>query len=496
MTKLIEALCSEIKDLNLIFSLILTCDLTYINEKRENALLLSIHYDLPLVALEILKQPNNGIDQVDYLGNNTLVLALKKSYEEVSLQIIKSGIKNINYIDKHGDTALSCALRYEYNSVSNELLNNPTINVNHVDKHGDSILLIAVDHLLEDIGMKIVSNFNVNFNYINKHGFDAVTLCITKRLRNLANLLIDKGVNTQHVSNLGDTSLIYALNNDFADIAEKIVKNNTDNSAITANGDIAFFHAIINGNEDIAKMMLEKGNSNFEVINADNNTSLILALTCDMFSLSYKLVKVGSENFIKHINKNYDTALFLAMNKGQWQIVHEIVESKMYDINVQNTEGDTTLFLAINYGVEDLCLKMFEDNRDIIDVNVINNDGNTLLMCAIICGMRELSKKIIEKISIHNLNFQNKHLDNALMICINLKYYDVVDKILDFEEADVHLINKYGDTPLILLLNDNQIHLSNKLLCNRSYQHLDHRSESGLCAREMLQHTNELRHFA
>ena len=39
----------------------------------------------------------------------------------------------------------------------------------------------------------------------------------------------------------------------------------------------------------------------------------------------------------------------------------------------------------------------------------LDNDGNTLLMCAIICGMRELAIKILSKINIHNLNFQNKY---------------------------------------------------------------------------------------
>ena len=496
MSQLIEALYCENKNIDLIKSLIQTCDLTYINEKKENALLLSLHFELPLVAIEILKMPNNGINQVDYLGNNSLILALKKFYQDIALLIINKGIRDINYIDRHGDSALSCALRYEFDDVSNLLLDNKSINVNHIDKHGDSILLIAVDHLKEEIGLRMVNEYNVNYNYVNKHGFDAITLCITKRLRKLANLLCDKGVNTEHVSNIGDTSLMYALNNDFADIAQKIVKNNKDNSSVTANGDIAFFLAIINGQEEIAKDMFSKGTSNFEVINSDNNSSLILALTNDMFSLSYLLVKYGSENFIKHINKNYDTALFLAMNKGQWHLVYEIIDKKYYDINVQNTEGDTTLLYAINYGVEELCLKMFDDNEDIIDVNTINNDGNTLLMCAIICGMRELAIKILSKINIHNLNFQNKYFDNALMICVNLKYFDVIDKILDHKECDVHLINKYGDTPLILLLNDNQIHLCNKLLCNRNYEHLDHKSDSGLCAREMLKHHRELCHYA
>ena len=44
-----------------------------------------------------------------------------------------------------------------------------------------------------EIGIRMLNEYNVNYNYVNKHGFDAITLCITKRLRNLANLLCDKG---------------------------------------------------------------------------------------------------------------------------------------------------------------------------------------------------------------------------------------------------------------------------------------------------------------
>ena len=232
--------------------------------------------------------------------------------------------------------------------------------------------------------------------------------------------------------------------------------------------------------------MLANGTSNFELINTDNNSSLILALTNDMFSLSYLLVKYGSENFIKHINQNFDNALFLAMNKGQWHLVYEIVNKKYYDINMQNTEGDTTLLLAINYGIEELCLKMFDDNEDIIDVNIINNDGNTLLICAIVCGMKELAKKILKKIDIHNLNFQNKYNDNALMICINLQYYDIIDKILDKKNAEVHIENQYGDTPLILLLAHNQPELGKKLITKHNYQYLEHKSNSGISAQDLL----------
>jgi ankyrin repeat protein len=116
---------------------------------------------------------------------------------------------------------------------------------------------------------------------------------------------------------------------------------------------------------------------------------------------------------------------------------------------------------------------------------MVNNDGSTLLMCAVICGMKKLAERILKKINIHNLNFQNKHFDNILMICISLQYFELVDIILDFEEIDVNIINKYGDTPLILLLNFQKFDLVKKILDN-DCMNIDHVSDSGLCAREML----------
>ena len=435
---------------------------------------------------------NCGINQIDYMGNNSLILALKKHYNDIAKLLIIKKIKNINYIDKHGDSALSCALRYNYLEIVDLLLEIKDINVNHIDKHGDSILLIMIDHLQEEYALNIVENFKVNINYVNHHGFDSLTLSITKRLKKLAKLLIEKGVNSEFINNTGDTSLIYALNNDFADIAQDIINNNKNNSTINKQGDTAFFHAIIKCDENLAKDIFSKGESNFELINSNNDSSLILSLTNNLYSLSYLLIKYGSKEFVKHTNQNFDNALFLCMNKGQWHLVHEIIEKKYYDINTQNIEGDTTLFLSINFGVEELCLKMFDDNEDDIDVNVINNDGNTLLMCAVICGMRKLSEKILKKINIHNLNFQNKHLDNILMICINLKYFELVDKILDFEDIDINIINKYGDTPLILLLNEGKIELCKKILKIENNIYIDHISDSGLCARNMIRNFPDL----
>ena len=83
MSKLLNALNEKNKNINVILNLIPNSDLTFINEKRENALLLSLHYELPEITHKILMYENCGINQIDYMGNNSLILALKKHYNDV-----------------------------------------------------------------------------------------------------------------------------------------------------------------------------------------------------------------------------------------------------------------------------------------------------------------------------------------------------------------------------------------------------------------------------
>ena len=93
MSQLLNALSNKDKNIDTILDLVTKSDLTFINEKRENALLLSLHYELPQVVHKILSYKNCGIDQIDHLGNNALILSLKKNYRDVAKILIKKGLK-------------------------------------------------------------------------------------------------------------------------------------------------------------------------------------------------------------------------------------------------------------------------------------------------------------------------------------------------------------------------------------------------------------------
>ena len=345
-------------------------ELNYANAKNENALLLCLHFELREIALKILDKPNCGLNQIDKLKNNTLVFAIKKFYEDVAIKILNKGYKNINYIDAHGDNALSCALRYDQFKLIDKLMSYPNLDVNHIDNHGDSCLLIAIDSLKENIGLMILNKYKVNIDYVNKHGFNALILALTKLMGRLSTKLLDMGVKTSTRGNNGDTALIVALNKGFLEIAERINKEtDSNNGNINEYGDIALFHCINTGNEKLCLEIFNKDRSNFDIVTRNGDTSLTIALTNNMYALSELLIDNGSNKFLKHINNNKDSGLFLTMTKNYWALAIKLINKRCYYENELNEEGDSILNYLINYGRDDLCMKILNESE--FDVNLI-----------------------------------------------------------------------------------------------------------------------------
>ena len=462
------------KKLDLVYKLLENEDvqqnLSYSNEKGETAFLLCLHFEYHDLALKILDYNNIGLEKIDKLKNNSLVFALKKQYEDIGLKILEKNFKNINHIDAHGDNALTCALRYNKDKIIEKLFTYPDLDVNIIDKHGDSPLLIAIDSLKENIAMKMLMKYKVNIDYIQcKHNFNALNLAICKQLNNLANYLVDIGADTSFVSNTGDTALFCALSNDMFFLANKISRTKNPNCANINNfQDVALGHAINTGEEELCLEIYHRDSSKVEVVNQENDTTLILALTNNMHDLSSLLIKNGSNTFLEHINNNKDCALFLSITNGYWDLARILIEKKSYDINNLNTDNDCLLFYLINYGDEDLALKVFNDNIDKIDVNIYNNEENTLLILSIINGMTKLALQIISKMNIEYINKINIFGDNALLLCINLQYWEIIKNLITINNIELNLINKNNDNALLLIINLKQWELVELLLKNKN----------------------------
>tara|TARA_B110000037_G_C17112284_1_gene502365 strand:+ start:1568 stop:3085 length:1518 start_codon:yes stop_codon:yes gene_type:complete len=460
------------KKLDLVYKLLENKDvqknLSYSNEKGETAFLLCLHFEYHDLALKILDYDNIGLEKIDKLKNNSLVFALKKQYEDVGLKILEKNFRNINYVDEHGDNALTCALRYNQDKIIEKLFTYPNLDVNIVDSQGDSPLIIAIDSLKESFAMAMLMKYKVNIDYIQrKHKFNALNLAICKQLSTVANYLVDIGADTSFVSNTGDTALFCAISNNMIILANKISRTTNPNCAVINNfQDIALGHAINTCDEKLCLEIYNKDISSVETINQDNDSTLILALTNNMYEIASLLIKNSSDDFLKHINNNQDNALFLCITNGFFDLAKILIEKKCYDINHLNGENDCLLFFLINNGAEDLVLKVFNDNINEINVNIYNNEGNTLLVLSIINGMTKLSLQIISKMNIDYLNKINIFGDNALLLCVNLQYWEIIRTLITIKGIDLNIINKNNDNALLLMINLKQWDLVELLLQN------------------------------
>ena len=154
-----------------------------------------------------------------------------------------------------------------------------------------------------------------------------------------------------------------------------------------------------------------------------------------------------------------------------------------------NKSNNCLLIYIINYGDEELALKVFNDNKDIINVNIINNDKDSLLLLSVVNGMKKLAIKMIEKINVEIINKPNSFNDTVLLLAINLEYWDIIAKLIEKKDINLNHINNNGDNALLLLINSRQWDLVEKLLNN---PHIDKYHKNKTTAFEMLNGLNEI----
>ncbi len=106
------------------------------------------------------------------------------------------------------------------------------------------------------------------------------------------------------------------------------------------------------------------------------------------------------------------------------------------DVNVQNKNGDTALHLATDNENTEIIKKLIEAGAD---VNVQNKNGDTALHLAIDNKNTEIIKKLIEAGA--DVNVQNKNGDTALHLATDNENTEII-KILIEAKADPSLINR------------------------------------------------------
>ena len=213
------------------------------------------------------------------------------------------------------------------------------------------------------------------------------------------------------------------------------------------------------------------------------STALIYAIRYDCPDMVKVLLKV---------EKNLNEALDVAIEEGYPDIVKELIKGRA-DINYVNKNKDTPLIIAIRHArataefasqAQDQFISRWRPRRKIIqillkagaNVNHVNKYGRTALMEAVIEHDLNTVQNLLQAPEITTgsffgfatkpINYADKDGNTALIlaiqkvrcsytdnqeykICINSQ--NIIKALLETPGIDAHLVNKNGETAIILL---------------------------------------------
>lgn len=343
-------------------------------------------------------------------GEMPLHIAVKKGYLEVAKILINKGA-NINDIDsyahfakKRGGTLLHWAARHHWLQIQNSVYN------------GELIIRFLVEN-------------GANVNATENDGRTPLCLLVKHNGSvDIIKFLIEKGANLNN--SCGCTPLFWAFYIDLYGNPERanlLIEMGSDvNGCINYCGDSyddmkTPLHLV--KNLSTAKLLIEKG-ANVNIVDKHGNTPLHLVRH---FPIAKILVEKGAN--VNAINSNGSTPLHLAQN---FAIAKFLIE-KGANPNSTNNEGYTPFHLALNISIAELLIE-----QD-VDFKAITKDGKTVL------------HTIAETDALGDTKFKN------------------VKWLIDFfiqKGIDVNVTDHYGNTPLHLCEELNNVEVAERLLEN------------------------------
>jgi ankyrin repeat protein len=260
---------------------------------------------------------------------------LIKNYWKINkVRVLLRRGANVNAKNEHGDTALILASSRGYVGVVRALLNHDGVDVNIQGCDGDTALIGATRNGHSHVVCDLLNHDGVDVNIKDCAGYTAlIEACISGHLEVVRALLNHKGVDVNIENNHGYTALIMAcscghlevvcalLNHKGVDVN---IKNNYGETALIC----AIKHNIFNG-QDIFRTMMNVEGERSRL--RGRRSEVVRAL------LYHDGVDVNA------IDKDGETALILASDRGYLDMVSALLNHKGVDVNIKNNLGESAL---------------------------------------------------------------------------------------------------------------------------------------------------------
>jgi ankyrin repeat protein/beta-lactamase regulating signal transducer with metallopeptidase domain len=297
------------------------------------------------------------------------------------------------------------------------------------DKHGDDYWPVLMEALYESstgmVRLLITKGADTNYKSVELHGYTALHCAVDKGYRDIAELLIQKGVDV----NAGPwTPLHSAAREKYTDMAELLIQNGADVNAKDHKGETPLYTAIRRKDLGMTRLLVSKG-ANLNVRNGDGYTPL-----CEAAS-------AGNKDVLDFIlaNGEYPDSIYLAACKGDLNGVKTWV-GRGTDVNAKDEFGWSPLHWAVAVGSRDVTEYLIDEgaNPNVTD----DKHGIPPLMIA-----RDvlLAERLISKGA--DVRFKDPSGRTALHAACTLGIQDSAGLLLR-SGAEINARDNNGATPL------------------------------------------------
>jgi len=384
------------------------------------------------------------LDIMDNDGRSLLYTPIKYNYIEILELLLHFnnniiGISLIDLRDNTGMTPLFYSIIFNNIDAFDILVKNNS-DLLIFDKELNSLVHYAVKYKSINILKKLIK-FKINMNILNNEGLTALHIACIYNYTDIAKLLI-----TVSDINISDykknfTPLLYCITLNNIKLSTLLIKKDADLNIQDYYGNTALHLAILEQNNELIKLIVDNDIVNYNILNLDGNLPLHLYLQeikdNSNITDNQSIIHIIEKTNINIQNNDGDTCLYLLIKKNLWKNIIQIIEDKKCNFFIQNRDNES----IINIYDENS-----KDYNNIIDIainsyyNLLIKKNNWKSNWETLCSKNtEFNFKNLKK----EFNFKNT---NQKELCKKIiKNYIVKNKIsIPFEKNYTKINIEYG----------------------------------------------------
>lgn len=426
--------------------------------KERNALIYAAIRGNKEIFELLIKKGIDDINHADNNGKNTaLIQAASRGYEEIVELLLKQPNINVNIKNENGYTALVLPASKGHKKIVEMLLNCSNIDINAQDNLGNTALIHAVYTGRQEIVDLLLKRKGIDVNSQNEVGKTALIYAVIDDNEELVKLMLNyPGIEVDAEDNQGLTAFAWAIKLGREEIVKQFLKKGADINKRYADEFTGLMYAAEEGHSRIVNLLLNQPGIDINAKNTEGETALDCASRTSRRSISRLILsKIGLQNqqqdpFIEQIKKSSDDEIrkqFLsAVSRGDINEMDLLLEDENTDINnivnARNKNGDTSLIIASDKGNLEAVKLLLECGADL---SLKDANGDNALIRAAEKGHFDVVEELLFRKA--NINSTGQHKKTALMAATENGHTRVI-KLLIKKGAKISVKNDCDKTAL------------------------------------------------